>query len=130
MLKDIYVLHDQFYPENISRDSLFQFTSPNYFHNITFILILYFLLYPILPVALTELPVGDIYAFMHFFYHVTYKAFWDNIYPDTVFCVWLNTSGLETNAEANHPIFKSKNSLVTKRVVFSFYLGVNKENNW
>ena len=98
--------------------------------SITFILILYFLLYPILPVALTELPVGDIYAFMHFFYHVTYKAFWDNIYPDTVFCVWLNTSGLETNAEANHPIFKSKNSLVPKHMVFSFYLAVNKENNW
>jgi hypothetical protein len=26
----------------------------------------------------------------------------------TVFCVWLNTSGLEANAEENHPIFKDK----------------------
>jgi len=47
---------------------------------------------------------------MHFciLYHVTYKEFWDNICPDTVFCVWLNTSGLEANAEENHPFFKDK----------------------
>jgi len=45
---------------------------------------------------------------MHFciLYHETYKEFWVNIYPDTVFCVWLNALGLEANTVDNHPFFK------------------------
>jgi len=38
------------------------------------------------------------HTFLHFYY-VAYEAFRDNICPDTVFCVWLTTSGLESNAE-------------------------------
>ena len=46
------------------------------------------------------------YAFLHFVCHVTYKAFWDNICTDTVFCVWLNISGIEADDEENHPFLK------------------------
>jgi len=46
---------------------------------IMFILILFFLLCPSLPVALRELAVGVMYAFLHFIYYVTYTAFWVKI---------------------------------------------------
>jgi len=52
-----------------------------------FILTLFFLLCPRLPVALSELAVGVMYAFLHFVCHVTYTAFWVNIYPDSFLCL-------------------------------------------
>jgi hypothetical protein len=42
------------------------------------------------------------------FYHVTYKTLEDNNCLDKVFCLWLNTSCVEVNAEENHPSLKDK----------------------
>jgi hypothetical protein len=55
------------------------------------------------------------YALLHFIYHVTYTAFWVKI----VFCVWLNTSGLEAKAEENHLFFKEKKGAWSQNMWFS-----------
>jgi hypothetical protein len=45
----------------------------------------------------------------------------------TVFCVWLNTLDLEANAGENHRFFQEQKNLVSKHVVLTCCLAVNKE---
>jgi hypothetical protein len=45
----------------------------------------------------------------------------DNIYLDIVLCVWMNTSGLEANAEEKNPIFKDKIACC-QNILFSYII--------